>query len=400
MMGFSVMLFLKKTDNVKDYYFNQYIFSQSAFWLGFFISNNKNIKINLSKSDNKPLIATDKYFYLYLFVATAVICTNFVIWYVSGIPIFQSSRLNAVAVGGGFGFLLRFLDIYTPVCIYLSYYFMLSANKNYRYVIFSGIIFSLQIIISFLSGSKSAILGFVSVLFLFSILNKENFGKMIKKINKYQFLLLLIPLCGALLTIMVSSSNDIQTAIYALLFRLVSFGDVYYQAYPSGAVEELTRANIFTVLFGDLLRIFRIIPLEQAPPVIGFELTKIVNGIDTMTGANARHNVYGYVHFGVIGSLFFSFACGLVLNIVRLMFFKVKNIPQDKKVMALLLYLSVLKVEADPPAFINFFNNIILLFPLFIIMNTFISISRKKDKSLNSNIIVNYRSINLRNEMG
>jgi oligosaccharide repeat unit polymerase len=379
MMGFSVVLFLKKTDVINDYYFYQYIFSQISLWAGFFIFNTKPIRIsNFNTNPSIPLIVTNKYLYIYIIISAIYILSTIVRYFVSGIPIFQSSGLNAVGIGGGFGIILRMMDIFRPICLYFSFYFIFADNKNYKYIFFSYLILILYFVFASLSGSRSFFLGIIQMLFLFFVINKEYFGNAIKKISKYQVYIFCLPILAAIFVIIIHSSANIQSSINAILFRIVSYGDTYYMAYPDSIVEELSGANIFVVLFGDFFRTLRLFPSELTLPALGFELSSMVNNTDIMSGPNSRHNIYGYVNFGFIGSILFSFFCGLLINIIRKAIFNVQFVTQDKKILLLLIYLCAVKIEADPPAAIAYFDNIILLFPIFLILNAALTQINKK----------------------
>lgn len=368
MMGFSVVIFLKATNTISGYYFYQYIFSQVAFWLGFFMFNLK--KIEISGLNNTPLIANSRYFYIYILASGLFILSNLAIYKVSGIPIFSEYRLGAVAVGGGFGLIRRFVNVLGPVCLYFSLYFLLASNKHLKYRLAVYIIMPSYFIIAILSGSKGAIMVAMQIVFLFFYLNREHFGNLIRKIKKQQFYILFLAGIMAVFVLILQTSVDFNESLIAILFRVISYGDVFYMGYPDGVVEHLSKANIFVVFFGDLFRTIRIFPPELAPPGIGFELYSLVSGVDAIGGPNPRHNVYGYVNFGFIGSLFFSFFCGFIVNRVRsFVLLSNKNMSQDRKILVLLLYFCFAYMETDPPASIAAFNNLILLFPIILFFN-------------------------------
>jgi hypothetical protein len=379
MFGFSIVLFLKKTDAILDKYFYQYLFSQIAFFVGF-LSFNKTPQFP-ARYGNIPLKCNNRYFYIYVVSSCIYIGAHIITYLIVGIPIFaKSSRLEYVAVGGGFGIITRIISVFSPITLYLTFYFLFSSNKKIIYKMYCFAIIILICLFSIFSGSKSSILGLINSLFMFSYLNSENCGKLLLKIKKNQIKIFFFAVMGAVLVIIIQSGTNLIAAINALLFRLVSFGDTYYMAYPNGIIESLTGAHFLVVFFGDFFRTIRILPQKYMPPGMGFELSEIANkapGI--LAGPNPRHNVYGYVNFGFYGSMLFSLCCGIIFNIVRNKFFRLsKDASHERKMFALIMYSGLLGLEGDPPSVIMRFNNIILLFPVIIIINMILKYNRMK----------------------
>ena len=114
---------------------------------------------------------------------------------------------------------------------------------------------------------------------------------------------------AALVVIIVQTKGSMQNAFSSMLFRIVSYGDTYYMAYPNANIEYLTSEGWFGFIFGDFLRTIRVIPTNGYLGM-GYELYDIANGtVGTLAGPNPRHNVIGYVSLGYWGSILFSF-CG------------------------------------------------------------------------------------------
>jgi len=395
MFGFSTVLFLKITGAMNDRYFFQYLFSQAAFWTGFFAFNYTPGK-SASRYDNKPLRENTRYFFMYLVTSCVYILSNIVIYMVTGIPLFaKESRLEFGFVGGGFGMISRIISVFSPVCLYLTWYFLFCSKPKFSHKIYAKFMLMIVIIFTFFGGSKSAFLGIINQLYLFLLLNRDHCGRMLLKIKKYQ-----IPIigCGVILacvTIVIQSRGDIVSAVSALMFRFVAYGDAYYMAYPHSIIESLSKANVFIVFFGDFFRTIRVLSQEYIPPGMGFELSEIANkapGI--MTGPNPRHNVYGYVNFGFWGCVLFSLFLGLILNRVRSHAFNAqKNTTHEKKLTSILIYSSVLSLESDFPSAIMRFDNIVFLFPMILLFSLILRFINTKtpqefprDFSLHGNI--------------
>jgi hypothetical protein len=381
MFGFSIVLFLKITDAIVDKYFYQYLFSQLAFFVGF-LSFNRMPKPSVHYG-NVPLKCNDRYFYIYIVSSSIYILAHIITYIVVGIPIFaESSRLEYVAVGGGFGIITRIISVFSPITLYLTFYFLFSVNKKKAHKMCCSIMIMLIFIFSIFTGSKAGILGLINSLFLFLYLNSENCGKLLLKIKKNQFKIFFFATIGAIFIIIIQSGTNMMVSINTLMFRLVSFGDTYYMAYPNRIIESLTGTHFLIVFWGDWFRTIRILPQKYMPPGMGFELSEIANktpGI--LAGPNPRHNVYGYVNFDFFGSILFSLFCGFILNLVRKKFFNVsKDVSHVKKLFNLLLYSCFLALEGDPPAAITNFNNIILFFPIIIIINLILKYINSKTR--------------------
>jgi hypothetical protein len=367
--GFSIVLFLKITDVIIDKYFYQYLFSQIAFFVGFLSFNR--MPRPLIRYGNAPLKCNNRYFYVYIISSSIYIMAHLITYLVVGIPIFaESSRLEYVAVGGGFGIITRVNSVFSPITLYLTFYFFFSSNKKITHKMYCSIVILLIGLFSIFSGSKSGILGLINSLFMFLYLNSENCGELLVKMNKNQLKIFFFATIGAIFIIIIQSSTNIIASLNALMFRLVSFGDTYYMAYPKGIIESLTRSHFLIVFWGDFFRTIRILPQKYMPPGMGFELSEIANkapGI--LTGPNPRHNVYGYVNFDFWGSILFSLFCGMMINIARTRFFNTsKDASHEKKILNLILYSSFLGFEGDPPSAIMGLNNIILFFPIILIL--------------------------------
>ena len=376
MFGFSVILLLHQTDQISQYYFFQYLFSQIAFFIGFLCF--KVTKNNIIQRDaNIETPSGNQLFYWYLIISSCFIIMNLVIYKVSGIPLFSEYRL-AVGTGGGLGLLKRVLRIVTPASCYLSFYFLFSSKQRYRFCAIIVLLF--HCIVTILSGSKSAFFSILQLFFLYCILNRNTSGRVLAIFKKYQLYIILIAVFMSILTIIIQGNMAFLESFAALLFRFVSFGDTYYMAYPSALIEYLSKADFITVFFGDLLRTIRIFTEDMAPPGIGFELYNLANkSVDAFAGPNPRHNIYGYVNFGFWGGILFSLGCGLILSFTRRSLFSTNlNITQDRKILILLCYLSVVSVETDPPSTIMYLNNIILIYPILLLINNLLTCLSKK----------------------
>ena len=112
-------------------------------------------------------------------------------------------------------------------------------------------------------------------------------------------------------------SSDPAVVIQTLYVRFASSGDTYFMAYPEHVVDMISSKGGFLAVFGNLLAPFRIVHYEDMPESLGFQIHRIIFGYDDFTGPNARHNVFGLVYFGQIGSMLFSLLLGMSVGFIR-----------------------------------------------------------------------------------
>lgn len=360
MFAFSTVFFIWVLGEIENFYFVQYILSQAVFIIGFFLFNEQ---YNLYEIKPEKNIVSNRYFVIYVFVSSIYFFATLFSYYVIGVPLFMNSRLEVVGVGGGFGVVNRILDVYSPIGAYFSLYFVFSGRRKYRNI--AALLLLFYCIIILFSGAKSSILGFLQLVFLFFILNRKSFQRGLFIIKKYAIHLLTVCVFGVLVVLYVGRGNN--DVILAFLFRLMAYGDTYFMAYPDSVIEALPSSSLTSVLLGDFLRMIRVAPESFVPTNIGFLLTEILYHAEAFSGPNPRHNVFGYVHFGFVGSIIFSFLCGCLLGKIRTLFFKSYQTTQLRKIIYLVLYLGVCKIETDFPAMISMYNNL-FIFVLFAIL--------------------------------
>lgn len=383
--GLSVVLFLYITKNISSYYFLQYLLSQTSFIIGL-IYFNPTYKYNTIQRDilHNTIITPDKrYFYLFVTCSTIYIILQLYTYKVVGIPLFLEYRLASVSVGGGFGLINRFVNLFSYITIYFGLLFYNSKHKDTSVVF---LVFYILFLI--LSGSKSSILIFIQGLFVFYFINRDIFPKSTITINKRGKVLFIIAAIGAIITILISSSS-IEIAMQKLFFRIVSYGDTYYMAYPDNNISLLKSSDWWVALTGDLLRTLRIIPEEKALPALGFELYDIANKTQgAIAGPNPRHNVFGYVNFGFYGSIIYSLICGCITGFIRNKFFNAKQLTQYRRFLLFTLYFACIKIETDPPAFMSQINDLLIILTFVLIVENVVfkyNILNNNENSLHDN---------------
>lgn len=369
--GFSVVQLLYIQEEIEWYYYVHYLLTQTAFWIGFLWFNKRiQIKVILHRSKIKY-----RYFRIYVLLVCSYLLLNLIGYITAGIPIFAEYRLGAIGIGGGFGIVTRALSIIQMFVIYFTYYYLFSKNEFIRRVA----LFSLMLIllVSFLSGAKSAFLNLLTILFLFYILNRDLYYRQFLFFKRYSLLFFVGCFLAALVVIIVQTQGSMQNAFSLMLFRIVSYGDTYYMAYPNANIESLTSEGWFSFIFGDLLRTIRVIP-SNGYLGMGYELYDIANGtVGALAGPNPRHNVIGYVSLGYWGSILFSFCGGLFLKLMRYRIFNCYYLSEYKKIFCILFYKIAVGFETDAPRCFTDVTNFLLFVPLILCLDSLLNLNKK-----------------------
>lgn len=360
MFGFSVVLFLYFKDLISYYYFTNYLLTQSAFFLGFFIIKQRSL-INVDYPQVKiknDLLITETCFVVF---ATLNIVLQFISYALVGIPMFKESRLETYMEGGGIGLIGRLLSGLVILGLFTGIVtFFKTKKKSFKIgiIIYSAV----TAIFFFLSGSRSSFITFFLILFFYKAMSNEK-----KKESKNKNVYWLAAITGVAILIMYLKADSLLDASSDFLKRIVGFGDVYWAAYPENNLDKIQPANPFYAIFGDLLASYRIVAWDQIPKAIGLQLFNINYPYwDVTFGSNARHNVFGLVYFGYIGSIFFSFFVGLLLGGFRMWGFKKMRNTGVLGMIYCILYMRIASIETDIGYVISELNSLLMTFVLVI----------------------------------
>lgn len=359
-LGASVVIFLYTTGNIKLYYFSNYLITQIAF-----ISPLILYRKNYSKNQTPPIRIKDEELLIYIsfiIITFLDIVIQLYIYKVSGIPLFKSSRLETFQGGTGFGIFSRIITVTRFFGIYFSIYYYL--NKKYKLIKKYALIYLLiTVLFGILSGSKSSFLMYINLLFCYLTINHKTFYKL----NTKQIILLGFCLSSFVIFSLYLKFGNFKTSIMAFIERFVFYGDVYWQTYPNDIINDITdKGNIITATFVDFFGSFRLIPWDKLPEPIGYTLFKIHEKSDLIMGANARHNVLGFVYCGYIGSIIYSLTLGFVLKIGHKALHYSNQKSQIIKAITVYLYCSIIKVETDATLAISSIDSLIITLPLFL----------------------------------
>lgn len=343
--GWAIVWFMYLRGDIADVYVTSFTLCELAFGLGLYLARgrrNKYLAIDNSSNEN-PILAIG------VFVISSIIhiSTTITIWIIAGIPLFRPSRLGAFANSGGLGILERLNSSCGQIALFTALYFLISNNCTRRkgiYYFFIGWFFISVIF----AGSKSGLLSIgyyiFSVAFLYTKLRERKDSFFGGVIGKRFFGGVII---FSMIVISVQNNSDVIGSFLHLIFRLISSGDVYIEAYISNNIEELKGTNPFIGLFGGFLSTFRLFDVNQIHTNIGLQLTWLVlPDIDIIVGPNPRHPVFGYHYFGA-GAFIFSFVLGLITSRLNNMFFLKQHKSFVGSLISFMIYFSLVSISTD-----------------------------------------------------
>lgn len=369
------VLIMAFTKAIKPYYISSFLFSQSAFLLGFYtlkgFSNKKiNFKLvkNLDFSKSKGTVICIVFFVIFFVVQ----CT---VYYLRGIPILFDSRLDYYNEGGGFGVMARILGVLSMFVCFLIFKIAIDNFKTLSTSTWFALafMFLFYLLTQVLSGGKSAVLTPITILFSYLYISDRK--HLIKKISKkYFFLIVLFSLSLVSVIILIQSGDDSQPPPWlALIYRLVVSGDVYWYVYPNDVIKTYhIKANGFVWLFNDFLGLFRLISWSDLGTHPGIYFYNYHHPTDATRGPNIRHNVFGLMYFGYYGGIFYSFCLGLMLSFFRFVLVALKSKNIFFKFSVVYLFINCTMIEPDVTLFFLSLNNLLIMLPILFLITVFI----------------------------
>lgn len=173
---------------------------------------------------------------------------------------------------------------------------------------------------------------------------------------------LIVATVGALAVVIGTGyASGLSGAVFALLFRMQSSGDVFFMAYPHELWKTLNGGNAFYALFGGSLIALRLIPPDMVPEPLGFQLFHNATGMSGMFGPNPRHNVFGLVYFGYWGSMLYSAIIGALMGVVRNVGFRFVRIGALSELIFVFAAIAVVPINMGADMFIGDMTNLVLI---------------------------------------
>ncbi len=358
-----------------------FVLSELAFIFGScFFTQRKSFLRKSHDYENSIECVKEPKFYTILYWNTIVvyIITSLLNIIVIGLPIFSvspSSRLNYYSHSTGI-----FYTIYSslmPATLMIATYFK-SVRKGTIYSICFWLVLGLTIFLLIGSGSKSGILLILFILYFWReyLKHKTKDIERIKSLNKKVFFILCVGIISCFFLIMLDVGEDVELIIDNFIFRIIGYGDIFPYFYSFNFFpNNIDVADNFIIsLFGPFFQTLHIIPYydSSVPPSIGLQVYQFINNTFAIRGPNPRHNVYGLVIFGEIGSIIYSLAIGLISSYLRnvKIFFGYKNIISY--IFYIYLYIFACGLNTDVVLSINGLFISLLVFGIIIVMSGFI----------------------------
>lgn len=373
-LGCSAVFFMFFNNMIKEYYFYSYILTQIAFILGLIIVKpinlknlNKFSKINIYKESifNRNLITI-----IYYLASISFLVAQIYSYKLVGIPLLRESRLGLYSEGTGI--VKRFLDVCGPVTIFILVHRYLTLNRNKRFFcswLYDFALLSFILISLALSGSKSAFLSSVYIIFFYFFFSyRLGLGEYFyNRLRKIGFALVSLAFIVAItVTIIQSHDKTVSSGLMRIVYRFISAGDIFIYAYQDNVLQQIDKDSGILAIVMDFLGLFRIIPWAALPKALGLQIYQTIYNVDTILGPNPRHNVFGLFYFGFFGAILYSFTIGFLVSFVRNKFYFL--VPKD--LIGGILYMfavkSVICFSADITSGLSYFNSFVLIFlPLF-----------------------------------
>lgn len=344
--GFAVVVFLYVEGVMETKYLISYLTTQFAFIFGALFCNRIGFKslfrkkIHIRHQDSIIRV-------IHLICMVGVVCLQLFVYRTDGIPVFMESRLEAGQGGTGAGLLYRFISIWGLIAFILSLYTIYLRKKTSIYYL-SFFFAGFYVITLFLGGSKAALLTIANLLFIFAILFSTSSYDLLGLLKKKEKTFILISVAAGLGIILVTSGgNNFLLSLVSLTVRFIYSGDVYWYLYPGGYIELLDSSRPLANLFKDFLGMTRLVSWDQLPEHLGVTTYLFHHTTDTILGPNARHNVFGYVMFGMYGSILFSFCLGAITGAMRNILFQASKAHILLKIVIVIIYQKIWMLESD-----------------------------------------------------
>lgn len=343
-LGWTIVWFMFLRGDIAWVYALSFSSAQAALYLGMGIAR---LRGNLQARSPMPAGCTALPALTLSFAILVNVTTTLAIWALAGIPLLRDSRLGAFQGSGGLGILERLAESSGMIAVFTLVFIGLPRRKL-RAQPMHLLAWSWLLATIGLSGSKGALLTLVqcvlSVGFIYGNLHQHkarfwggNLGK----------LLVVVTTLFSLAVLALQHEGDLVLAGIGLLYRIVSYGDIYIFAYPDSTIEALKGSNPLVGMFGGFLSTFRLFPQELLHTNLGYQLVGIIfPDLDLVVGPNPQHPVFGSHYFGPFGFVF-SFAVGLLTMAVHTRFYFRQHSSFIVGMVWFMAYFSLFSVSMD-----------------------------------------------------
>lgn len=343
----SVVVFMYLENSIeKEYLFYSAIITEVFYLIGIIFFSKplkKNINLILNEKKDNDEYVKNILFYLYtiLFFSVKII---FFIFY--GIPLFDfNNHVDALLANG---FIAKLTTATSPILYFLVIDRLINKKTKDVYIIIIGII-----IILGLSGSKGALLSFVSTIY-FYYLYCLKFNLNIINLKKIYISCFFIAIVGGVVPFVfgsISSENvSFETIIGRFALRLVANGDIFAYFYNSNISDFIMDNNNFWNMFISYYgATFRLLSYDEINGSIGYQIVKeIYNTAEATAAPNTRHNIWGLVAFGVYFAPIFSLTIGLLTSFVtRYLYIRLSGLNIYTFLLYIIIYSGVTTFAGD-----------------------------------------------------
>ena len=367
-IGTATVVFLFFTENIATKYFVQYSLSELCYLTCLTI-----IPLRLGKVLPPDELLGDqlsrrRFQCIYLVSAVIFLVAQPLIYIQNGIPLFYESRLDYYAAGNGIGIFSRILEVSSYLCWYLLLH-KYTYKWHIRFVprLFDALLLLGLIASCVLSGSKSELLVIIFLIFYFRALHRKSkfyphsADRMLRMVQRSTFA---VAFFVALVVLSVTKlAANIGGSLSALLLRIVSAGDVYFMAYPGSNLHDLDASHPLLAVFGPTLALFRLVDPSSLGTALGFQIFHNVVGSTADLGPNPRHNIFGLVYFGFLGSLIYSSMLGLLVCLARNRWCKYIHLGGVSELLYVFVLLHVVDVNVDVQSLIASIDSLVIVAP-------------------------------------
>jgi hypothetical protein len=383
-MANATAVFLYLEGYISNKYFSSFLFTEIAFLAGFHLI--RSVKKDSGHLGNLEPVWYDSTLFitvLFFWSSSLHMFLQLLTYAVVGLPIMMDSRVLTYAGGSGFGLVGRMNEVMGGVGTVLVLYRLFYCNfrgfaRAYNYFYLVMILFFLIV-----SGNKTNIVYLVYYLFLVQLCMKKLspaivINKVNKQVSRTQAILFItsIPLIFLVISIQFSNmagSTDGMDAGAILLFRTLSFGDIFYMALPYDVIERMNDKSASMLLLKDFLGLFRLGDPANFPMDLGLEVADYhsVKESSVSTGPNPRYNYFAMLYFGIWGQIVFCFLLGLITSFIRNGFYRLMPNRMLWCIVYVLLNFNVIYIFQDQAYFVAHSGNILFFLPVLILLASF-----------------------------
>lgn len=312
---FTIFIYLLKKDLILCKYFYQLILINMSFLI--------TLKIILSSKQviiYKQIL--NKEFFKKYYIVHTILFFLIVIYFYKLVNIkLMTDKLNAFNNLGLLKYTSNFLFPGQLILVFIKREMYNYRNKT------DYLIYILIFILFFFSGGKVAtITYFIYIFSTLYFLNLIQKNILYKKINKYSFIIFIFGFIGIIILFsLINKEKGLENILKSFLHRILSSGDTYYMAYPNNNIDKIEGISLLNYYVMPIIKpiLKRIIELKESI-YPGFQIIEAVYGIKIDSfGPNTRYDLVWQMntgYFGIIGGILSGVLMGVIRKIETLNF--------------------------------------------------------------------------------